>query len=287
MIIYFLTRQPDVCQLIADRLQETDVEIKIYPVITNLLQNVFDFNLVPDILFLDFMYYQNDSFDPYLLLKKYRKIFPIVFYNHPYPLPEKRKLFWLYNLKQTGLFSDLSRIEPLLKSLEDALKDPAIFPYVSGIQQPKPYKSSNLRYIVPLSDNEIKYYKEHFSNVITDYYSDDFSFARKENLYIADTIPEYVKEFRSRNRLPHKLTVLFSYLYIKKNSHVPISELCNILAEKKDAISPNSLRLCIHRLRNQLNMNKEAKIEIISFDHGYMLIEKEKSMILSRDYAAT
>ncbi|MBR5933203.1 MAG: hypothetical protein IK002_04365 [Treponema sp.] len=287
MTVYFLTRQPDVCQLIADRLQESDVEIKIYPVITNLLQTVFDFNLEPDILFLDYMYYQNENFDPYLLLKKYNKIFPIVFYNHPYPLPDKRRLFWLYSLKRTGLFNNLSRIEPILYSMEEALKDPRIFPYVSGIQQPKPYKSSNLRYIVPLNENEIEYYKQHYSNVITDYYSDGFNFIQNEHIYVSDIIPEYVKQFRSKNRLSHKLTVLLSYLYLKRNSHVPMTELCSVLSENGKAISPNSLRLCIHRLRNHLKRNRDTSVDLISFDHGYMLIDKEEGNVLSRNRAAT
>ena len=54
MRIYFLTREPDVCQLLADSFTKPDNEIKIFPIITKLFQTVFDEGILPDILFLDF-----------------------------------------------------------------------------------------------------------------------------------------------------------------------------------------------------------------------------------------
>ena len=58
MRIYFLTREPDVCQLLADSFTKPDNEIKIFPIITKLFQTVFDEGILPDILFLDFLYFQ-------------------------------------------------------------------------------------------------------------------------------------------------------------------------------------------------------------------------------------
>lgn len=169
MKIYFLTREPDVCQLLADKFQETQAEITIFPIATKLLKNIFEQGEQPDILFLDFLYYQAEFFNFYALLNSRKKMFPVVFYNHPFPIPEKRKQFWLYNLKKTGYFSDLSPVEPLLEILQNALNDPNIFPYVSAIQNPKPYRSSNLRYIEPLDPCEKEYYAEHFSTVVSDF----------------------------------------------------------------------------------------------------------------------
>ncbi len=282
MKIYFLTRQPDVCQLIADRLIRHKVEIKIYPVITNLLRDVFDFGLEPDILFLDYMYYSNERFNPYSILKKRGRIFPIVFYNHPFPLPERRKDFWLFNLKRTSLFSDLSKIEPILDTVKAALEDPDIYPYVSGIQQPKIYHSSNLRYIVPLNNDEVEYYKTHFSNVITDFITQDkktrkFSnTVRKCEKATKIPIPDFVKKVQLKKHLSHKLTVLFSYMYSKLNTHIPATELCTVLSNNGDELSPNGLRLCVYRLRNILCAEKIAGLELISFNYGYMLVDRQK-----------
>ena len=157
MRIYFLTREPDVCQLLADSFTKPDNEIKIFPIITKLFQTVFDEGILPDILFLDFLYFQSDAYDFYSILKKKNKIFPVVHYNHPFPIASKRKYFWSFNLQKTGYFKDLSKIEPLLSTMENALQDPQIAPYVSCIQQPQPYKSSDLRYIEPLRASEIAF----------------------------------------------------------------------------------------------------------------------------------
>ena len=78
MRIYFLTREPDVCQLLADSFTKPDNEIKIFPIITKLFQTVFDEGILPDILFLDFLYFQSDAYDFYSILKKKNKIFPVV-----------------------------------------------------------------------------------------------------------------------------------------------------------------------------------------------------------------
>lgn len=288
MRIYFLTRQPDVCQLIADRLTKLKVEIKIYPIISSLLRDVFDFGLDPDILFLDYMYYNNERLNPYSVLKKHGHLFPIVFYNHPFPLPESRKKFWVLNLKRTGLFTDLSKIDGVLDIVKNALDDPDIYPYVSGIQQPESYHSTNLRYIVPLNNDEAEYYKNHFSNVITDYicsdkkgsYSKDASKKNKlkAKLHVQSKIqiPDFVRQFQLKQHLSHKLVLLFSYMYSKLNMHVPAEELCNVLSNDGEHLSPNGLRLSIHRLRNILEMTKSPYLELISFNYGYMLIDREK-----------
>ena len=101
MRIYFLTREPDVCQLLADSFTKPDNEIKIFPIITKLFQTVFDEGILPDILFLDFLYFQSDAYDFYSILKKKNKIFPVVHYNHPFPIASKRKYFWSFNLQKT------------------------------------------------------------------------------------------------------------------------------------------------------------------------------------------
>ena len=76
MRIYCLTREPDVCQLLADKFSDNQTEIKIFPIATKLLQNVFDYGIEPDILLLDFLYYQAEFFNLYELLIKHEKMFP-------------------------------------------------------------------------------------------------------------------------------------------------------------------------------------------------------------------
>ncbi|MCR5614002.1 hypothetical protein [Treponema sp.] len=278
MRIYFLTRQPDVCQLLADKLAPLKAEIKIYPIVTNLLRDVFDYGIEPDVLFLDYSYYQVETYNPYDLLQKYKKMFPIIFYNHPFPAAQERKEFWLSNLKKTGFFSDFSSIEPILDIMQNALTDSAIAPYVSSIQKPKPYFSSDMRYIEPLNDDEIEFYTNRFDNVVSNFYK------AKKNPYLVKvpsssddsvnfTSDSFTNDFRVRNHLSHKIFLLFSYLYSKKNTHVPIAELCKILSHGTKKVSLNGLRLAVYRLRTILAEDIKAKLKLISFDHGYMLVE--------------
>ena len=279
MRIYFLTREPDVCQLLADSFTKPDNEIKIFPIITKLFQTVFDEGILPDILFLDFLYFQSDGYDFYSILKKKNKIFPVVHYNHPFPIASKRKYFWSFNLQKTGYFKDLSKIEPLLSTMENALQDPQIAPYVSCIQQPQPYKSSDLRYIEPLRASEIAFYTERFDNVITDKINSTkkecISYSTSNFLNLNSTDQRFTNEFRSRNHLSHKISLLFTYLYSKRNLHVTLEELKNVLSKDSKPETPNGIRLAIYRLRTILKEDVKTHFEILNYDYGYSLVENE------------
>lgn len=278
MRIYFLTREPDVCQLMADKFSSLHAEIRIFPLVTKLFQNIFDFGITPDILFLDFLYYQNDVYDFYNLLKRKNKMFPVVYYNHPFPIPERRKFFWSFNLQKTGYFPDISKIEPLLQIMEEALKDPDIYPYVTAIQQPLPYRSTNLRYIEPIKESEIKFYTENFDNVITDSIinTKKLSSSRKTEIPQVSPCSSFTNEFRNRNHMSHKIFRLFSYLYSKRNSHVSIDELKKILSSGTTEESSNGIRLAVYRLRSILKNDKQTSMQIVNYDYGYSLIENTK-----------
>lgn len=278
MRIFFLTREPDVCQLLADRFAGNGTEIKIFPVISQLLQTLFDFNIIPDILFLDYLYFQPDYQNFYDILKKKGIMFPVVYYNHPFPIPSKRKFFWSFNLLKSGNFSDISNIEPLLETMESALADPQISPYVSAIQQPLPYRSSDLRYIEPLKENEIQYYMERFDNTITDHLNKGKNKAAvlTDNQKKIESIETpFAKQFRVRHRLSHKIFVLFNHLYNKKDSHVTLEELKRVLSRGSKEETANGIRLAIYRLRSILREDIKCKLEILNYDYGYSMIETE------------
>lgn len=280
MRIYFLTRQPDVCQLLADRLLKLNAEIKIFPLIPGLFHHLFDLGILPDVLFLDFLYYQNDGTDFYNILKKYNTVFPVVFYNHPFPIPERRHFFWSYNLKKTGFFTDLASIDPILQLMEESLMDPDISPYVSCIQEHKTYKSDNLRYIEPLKETEFSFYLENFDNVITDHI--------KENKNLHDSVhtatpsdltseeSNFTAKFQNTHHLSHNIFTLFKYLYSKRNTHVALDELTKILSKGNKSITANGIRLSIHRLRAILKQDITSGLEILNYNYGYSLIEKDK-----------
>lgn len=279
MRIYFLTRQPDVCQLLADKLAGTNVEIKIYPLLTRLFQNIFEFGVEPDILFLDFMYYQSTTFNPYSILLKHNKMFPIVFYNHPFPLAENRKAFWKKQLQKTGYFSDLSALNPVFDIMQNSLADPSIKPYVSCIQEPKQYISDNLRFIEPVDSNEVEYYTNHFSNVITDFLAPEKK--RKKNTDDAfrySIESDYIKAFQTRNHVSNSLLLLFNKFYQNQEKHLSTSELCKSISQNNKTVTSNSLRLAIHRLRTVIEKDSETNFDIISFNKGYMLTKSHESI---------
>lgn len=280
MRIYFLSRQPDVCQLMADRLSQISAEIKIFPLIPELFHDIFDMGNIPDILFLDFLYYQSDVFDLYTIFEDRQKFFPIVYYNHPFPIPEKRKYFWTFNLQKSGKFKDTKNIEPVLEEMEKALMDPNIAPYVSCIQNPAPYRSSDLRYIEPLKESNINYYISNFDNVISDSYKSSLpktSVQQGENISIDNSSRDFENSFRNTHRLSHRLFILFKYLYERRNRHVSLSELSSVLSSGSQKLSANGIRLSIFRLRNILKEDLSSGLEILNYDYGYSMIESSKN----------
>lgn len=274
MVIYFLTKEPDACQLIADKFSNEKSIVKIFPTVTNLFRDIFDLNILPTVLFLDYLYFEPDLFNPYDLFKSHNKIFPIVFYNHPFPLPNRRKLFWLHQLKKSGHSFNIEELALPLEMLESILLDKTISQFISGIQAPIPFHSSNLRYIEPLNDNEKNYYIKNYNNVITDFLSN--SNKKEKPTQKIDSIinpkvdTKFLDAFRIENKLSHNLYKIFEYLYIYKNIHVSSQDLRNLIA-RKEKLSENGLRILIYRLRKILINNKKYKYTIITFDYGYML----------------
>lgn len=277
MKVYFLTREPDVCQLIGDKLTLQSFEVRIFPLVTELFETIFDKENIPDILFLDFLFFQNGTYDFYSILEKYNKVFPIVYYNHPFPIPQKRKIFWIFNLKKTELFQDLSYIEPLLNYMQIILQDPEIFPYVSAIQQPKPFRSRNLRYIEPLKKDEIEFYLKRYDNVITDFLKNTIPKTlpvnKQQEYELSSEEISFANNFRSRNKLSHKIFVLFKCLYSNLNSHVSTIELQKALSYGSKQESQNGIRLAVFRLRAVLKEDVSVKFEILSYDNGYSLVD--------------
>lgn len=269
MLIYFLTKEPDVCQLISDKLITKEIIITIFPTTTNLFKKIFELNLIPDLLLLDYLYFQPDLFNPYNLFNKSKKKFPIIFYNHPFPLPRRRKIFWLYNLKKTKEDFDLTNISKILYKLEQILLDKNISKYISCIQYPEKYISTNTRYIEPLNNEEISYYLNNYDNVITKELTKDKKFTSQKKIHQESKEEnEFLDLIRTENKLSHNLFIIFEYLYLHKESHVSTLELRNLL---NHTLSENGLRLIIYRLRKVLTENKKYNLTIETFDYGYIL----------------
>ena len=94
-------------------------------------------------------------------------------------------------------------------------------------------------------------------------------------LNLNSTEQRFTNEFRSRNHLSHKISLLFTYLYSKRNLHVTLEEMKNVLSKDSKPETPNGIRLAIYRLRTILKEDVKTHFEILNYDYGYSLVENE------------
>ena len=142
MVVYFLTKQQDVCIRIASLLQEKGHVVAIFDDPQKFYLSVRQNGSKKiDLLACDCRVFEIDSFDPYKLMKEHDCYIPFIFYNDPYPESEERAVFWFQkNKKKFGSILPSENSEDvfrLLQEIQDIINSAQILPFVSCICPPK------------------------------------------------------------------------------------------------------------------------------------------------------
>lgn len=149
MTVYFLTRQKDVCSLIAESLRTAGYMSELFTELDEFFAVVkVQKAQKVDLLALDYRMFDHELVNPYAILKKEHRTIPLIYYNDPFPEPEERALYWkVKNHEHLGnSFTEEKRIAlvPLFQKLQDITNDPLLNQYISLINKPKPYNEEHL-----------------------------------------------------------------------------------------------------------------------------------------------
>jgi hypothetical protein len=232
MKVAFLTREPDVCELIASRLPAGDCTCTVSDNSLLFYDELIHKKMEVDLLVCDFKMFQHEVFNIFDFLKEKKMSIPLIFYNDPFPENEGRSLYWLAQNQEQFSRYDLDYLRPVLDRIAEIVEDPSIRPYVSLLQPPLP--------------------------VTVDKMSD----GNPDRIIVLPLI-------RRRNRMTPSLYNLFEFMYKNREDDISIDEIEKFLRRKKPGRgNRNSVYSYISRLRKCLEKDKLVKIDIIRTDTG-------------------
>jgi hypothetical protein len=233
MKLVFITRSVAVCKKIAERLPAADFESKITDNTLQFYTEVMRKKSSYDLIICDYCQFPHDVFNIYEFLNEKNNIMPVIFYNDPFPDKNNRVAYWISQNEEQFHNCHFDNLRSTFELLAGIIEDPAVHPYISLIQPPRPVSSE----ASPALLNAVKF---------------DLS------------------EFRRRNQLSPALFCLFEYLYKKRDRDVSVHVLGKILG-KHSAVRKNSkaaVYTYISRLKKILENDHSSRIGIVRTGTG-------------------
>lgn len=216
MVVYFLTKQPELCSLIADQLKKSFHICSIFTDSAELYGAVTQNGSGKiDLIALDYSLFEHDIFNPFeILLHDEKSIIPVIYYNDPYPESSEMAAYW--KAKNRSCYGEklpeekLHQIYPLFKQLQNIVNSERINPYISVICKPRTFILKN-------------------------------SFISRQKFS-----PE---QYRLQKNMPQSRYDLFMLFYRNKDIPLTSSWLCEQMWNENSLARQNALYSYIHDLR--------------------------------------
>lgn len=239
MIIFFITRQTNVCNLISNRLKNHSCYI--YSDIKILSQILKTGTFKPDLIIADYTLYNHDIFNVYDTLKKIRNPIPLIFYNDPCIIGNSKSFHWKYmiNFIYPEERNNPDKFTQIFKELEQIVESQDLKPFMQLNPQPK-----------DLTTHE-------YAKMLLDNTTDD------------DNIIQNINDKLKLNRTYY---LILKILYETKNTQIKLSEIEKELEKNNIYINCNSLKVEISKLRKKLSDLSDFNVQIIGKKEGYQLI---------------
>ncbi len=142
MVIYILTTQEDVANRMADRFAELyGYDVKVFTSPLKFCLSAAECNPGEvDLLASDYLSFDTDEYDPFYDMKSVNKVYPFVFYNVPFPSPEKRVEYWynkiICNMREYLPDSKIPKLLKILEQFDQVMSSRDILPYIKLLCEP-------------------------------------------------------------------------------------------------------------------------------------------------------
>ncbi len=240
MWIYFFTKQSEICNIIAKRLNEEKIQTLVFDNLDIFFQLMYSKKKLPDLFVFDYRVFQHDIFNVYRYMENIQRLAPLIFYNDPYPDPKIRVNYWLYQCSLHIKNTDCTALEQPFTIIAKTISSPSLNPYISIIQQPLPFPAAEFQ-------------QEEFESVPE----------KKEiNIY----------EFRKREKIQPSVFRLLKYLYERRNTYISIEELEKNILGKDQIAKRGSVYSYISRLRSYMKRESSIRMDIIQSHKRYKLV---------------
>lgn len=136
MKILFLTREIDVCTMIASKLSQSEYSCIVISDVLMFYDELLHKELVVDLIVCDYRFVEHEMFNIYQFLIERNKVVPLIFYNDPFPKDGERVLHWMIQNQNQYSRNDFEFLRPTFNKIAAIIEDPCVRPYISLIQPP-------------------------------------------------------------------------------------------------------------------------------------------------------
>src|SRR5574344_427292 len=228
MLVYFLTKQPDVCNKIGDGLLESGHVSVIFKSIEELYAGLkMNGEKKVDLIAADYRIIHHDLFDFYDMLIDYNCIVPFIFYNDPYPDAGQRVNYWKIQnqlkYKKKIQTAQIERTAPVMERINSLIESQEINPFITIVN--RPCKSTARR----KSDQSVQF---------------------------------DIDSFKIKHHIQNSRYKVFRFLYDNRGKPVNARMLCEYLWKSYTPQKKHTLYAYIHDLRSAMRQETEFIIGI-------------------------
>ena len=242
MLIFFLTDQPEICHIMADRL--TEHSSHIFTNVSDIYDAVQSLRVPPDLFVVDYSMYNHEIFNLSEYMEEIKYRIPTIFYNEPCLIAGNRPDHWQQIILLTYGYKDTQDPEEyysVYKIIESVVEDPDISQYIPLLQKPK---------MLPKNFYVTKMY-------------DDTSIREAKKRLI---------DFKIKTNIPDNLFFILQLLYRNGETCLSLEEIQQYYEKELRSISIESLKVQISKLKKYLIENPEDKMILTKKKDGYQLL---------------
>lgn len=243
MRIYFLSSQPEICQIFQHNLQEHQCFIfsNLEPVV-DLIDNK---RIFPDLIIADFICHNHDFFNVFKQMNKYSKHIPLIYYNDPVVTANNRVLHWKMSITLSDIHKEnlkLKEYEKILTTISNLVESPKLKPYIKLMQEPKPLPKNLL---------------------INELYND----------YEYEEIEARLYKIKKMENMTESLFFLLTILFKLQNCPCKLDDILEEYKKAEKEMKIESLKVKLSRLNTIIKKHPELRITINKSKSGIQLVE--------------
>lgn len=245
MVIFIYSPQRDISQIISDHLSEKGNICFVFTNQNEIITALKNLLKRPDLVILDYMCFNHDSFNIFQHFKEQNLLVPVLFYNDPCLTAPTRAQHWRSQIEknqQHYIHRNFDSIQPVLNALEELIEAKEFRKYISLLQPPEKLPKELIK--------------------------DSFTLE-----YIQNNENDCIYNFKDRSKLPNNLFYLLKLLQEHKSSPITLEQIIELYNDDKKTISESSLKVLISTLKNRIRKDKDCKFFILTENNTYRFIK--------------
>lgn len=243
MTIYFLTSQPEICQILQNYLQEHQCYIfSTFEPVVDLIDNK---KIYPDLIVADYICHNHDFFNIFQQMNKHARHIPLIYYNDPVITANNRVFHWKTSIFLADIHNEehkLDEFDSIFNTIASLIESPKLRPYIKLMQEPKPLPKD-------LLINEL--YK-------------DFDY---------ENIEARLYKLKKIENMTESLFFLLTLLYKLQDKPLSYEDLLNEYKTSSKQMKIESLKVKLSRLNSIIKKHPELRLTINKTNSGFQLVE--------------